>query len=173
MATKIKGIKKLNKTISIQLHPFGIDRAECTDEYSYQYDNNVVTFKLTENTIEDIWFNEFIKERFGYDVRYPFVMSILHEIGHSKYNEEIEGVLYKFCLDEKERIEDEMQTADAETAKKLSWEYFNLPDEIMATYWAVEYAKAHPIKCKKMWKKMREALFEFYEKNNIIDWDWD
>jgi len=165
-----KGRKVLNKTISNELSAFGIKKAVCGDEYSYDYDKEIVTFKESENGIEDIWFTEFIKERFNYDVRYPFVMSLLHEVGHHKNNDDVVGEVYDFCLAEKERIMYEtMATDDEETAKALTWQYFNLPDEIMATAWAVNYARKHPKKIKKMWKKMRSALLDFYEKNNFKD----
>ena len=166
---KVKGAKTLNKTISKELSPFGIKKAVCTDEYSYSYNKAVVTYKLTENTTEDIWFTDFIKERFGYEVRYPFIMSLLHEVGHHKNNDDVVGEVYDFCLAEKKRIEEEMQTANAEKSKELEWQYFNLPDEIMATAWAVDYARKHPKKIKKMWKKSKKALMDFYEKNGIFD----
>lgn len=165
-----KGTRILNKTISNELSAFGIKKAVCGDEYSYDFDKEVVTFKEREDGIEDVWFTEFIQERFGYEVRYPFIMSLLHEVGHHKANDDVVGSVYEFCLAEKERIAYEtMATDDEETAKALTWQYFNLPDEIMATAWAVNYARKHPKKIKKMWKKMRSALVDFYAKNNIRD----
>ena len=166
---KVKGTKALNKAISTELVPFGISKAVCSDEYAYHFDDEHITFKLTEGTTEDLWFTEFIKERFNYEVRYPFVMSLLHEVGHHKANDEIDGMIYDFCMTEKERISAEMETADAEKSKVLEWQYYNLPDEIMATQWAVAYAKKHPKKVKKMWAKMQSALMEFYKKNGVLD----
>ena len=162
---KVKGAKVLNKAITEELSTFGIKKAVCTDTYSYLYDKEMVTYKLTENTAEDKWFIEFIKERFDYNVRYPFIMSLLHEVGHHKANDDVCGEVYDFCIEEKKRIEKEIQTANAEETKKLEWQYFNLPDEIMATKWAVDYAKAHPKKIKKMWEKSQKALLDFYKKN--------
>lgn len=166
---KIKGKKKLNKAISAQLAPFGIAKAVCSDEYSYLFDKEKVTFKLTEGTTEDLWFAEFIKERFDYEVRYPFVISLLHEVGHHKANNEIEGTIYDFCMAEKARISVEMEEADADRSKVLEWEYFCLPDEIMATQWAVNWAKTHPKQIEIMWSKMQSALMEFYKKNGVLD----
>ena len=166
---KVKGTKALNKAVSAELAPFGISKAICTDEYSYLFDKEMVTFKLTEGTTEDLWFTEFIKERFNYDVRYPFVISLLHEVGHHKANDEIDGAIYDFCMAEKERISAEMEEADADRSKALEWQYFNLPDEIMATQWAVAYTKAHPKKVKKMWLKMQSALMDFYKKKGVLD----
>ena len=162
---KVKGAKVLNKAITKELSTFGIKKAICTDEYSYIFDKEIVTYKLTEGTVEDKWFTKFIKERFDYDVRYPFIISLLHEVGHHKTSDDISDGVYNFCMAEKERINEEMLTATGKESKKLEWQYFNLPDEIMATKWAVDYAKKHPKKIKKMWKKSQKALLEFYQKN--------
>lgn len=164
---KVKGIKKLNKAVSAQLAPFGISKAVLTDEYSYHFDSEKVTYKITENDIEDIWFTEFIEERFGYHVENSFIISLLHEVGHHKANEEITGAVYDFCMAEKDRINEEMQDADEFHSKELEWQYFNLPDEIMATQWAVDYAVNHPRKIKKMWENMKNDFIKFYIKNNI------
>ena len=169
MAKKIKGVKKLNKTISAQLAPFGISKAVLTDEYAYHFDTEKVTYKITDGDIEDIWFAEFIEERFGYHVTNSFIISLLHEIGHHKANDAITDDVYDFCLSEKERIAEEMLTADDEYSKKLEWQYFNLPDEIMATQWAVNYAINHPKKLIKMWDVMQKAFNKFYTKNNITE----
>ena len=95
----------------------------------------------------------------------------MHEIGHAKANWEIEGALQDFCLAEKERISEGMyDNADnLEVQKILEWQYFNLPDEIMATAWAVNYAKKHPKRVKKMWKQFEKAFHDFYEKNEVWD----
>jgi hypothetical protein len=164
---KVKGIKKLCKAVSAQLKPFGITAANLSTEYSYVFADGSVTFKITEGSIEDIWFNEFIEERFGYHVENTFIISLLHEIGHAKANWEIEGALQDFCLAEKERISEGMyDNADnLEVQKILEWQYFNLPDEIMATAWAVNYAKEHPKRIRKMWKQFEKAFHDFYEKN--------
>lgn len=169
MAKKIKGTKKLCKAVSAQLKPFGITRAELSTEYSYVFADGTVTFKITEGTMEDEWFNEFIEERFGYHVENTFIISLLHEIGHAKANWEIEGAIQDFCLAEKERIAEGMAESynDFETQKILEWQYFNLPDEIMATQWAVDYARNHPKKVRKMWKKFEKAFHKFYEKNEV------
>ena len=167
---KVKGLKKLNKKISKELAPFGIEKAFCSNDYSYIFTSKQVTFKLTEGTCEDKWFTEFVKERFNYDVRYPFIISLLHEVGHSKTDDQIQDELYNFCFKEKERIDKEMESVETiEEAKKLEWQYFNLPDEIVATAWAINYAKTYPKKVEKMWRKSQKALLKFYNKNNIED----
>lgn len=164
---KLKGLKKLNKAVTAEVAPFGIRKAVCQNEYAYYFDKNIITFKITEGAIDDEWFNEFIKERFGYDVVFPFVLSLLHEVGHHLANEEIDGAIYDFCLKEKDRISLEMISADKEKSKTLEWQYFNLPDEIMATQWAVDWARKHPKKVRKMWKRIEKALVDFYFENDV------
>lgn len=166
---KIKGKRALNKAISAQLSVFGINKAVLDNEYSYIFDSETVTYKITENENEDAWFVEFIKERFGYNIKYPFVLSLLHEVGHHKTYDDLGEMITDFCENEKARIAMDMEEANAEQSKVLEWQYFNLPDEIMATQWAVNYAKAHPRKVAKMWREMQAALMEFYEKNGVTE----
>lgn len=166
---KIKKMKMLNKAVSAELKPFGISKAVCTDTYAYFADEGSVCFKLTEGTTEDKWFCEFIEERFDYTIENAFILSLLHEVGHHLANDEIDGAIYEFCTAEKDRISAEMATAKtADEQKILEWQYFNLPDEIMATQWAVNYAKANPKAIKKMWKRIKKALFKFYDANGVL-----
>lgn len=168
---KVKGIKKLNKAITAPLKKrFGIAEAICSDEYAYYFDSETITYKLEENMAEDLWYIEFVKDRFDYKVEYPFIMSILHEVGHHKANEEICDAIADFCETEKERIEAEMENATTEDElKRLELQYFNLPDEIMATQWAVNYMKRHPTIIRRMWNEMRMALVEFYKVNGVTE----
>lgn len=166
----IKGETKLNKTISAILKPFGISEASVSDEYAYIFEDEAITFKITENAIEDRFFMDFIEDRFDYKVEYPFIISLLHEVGHHKNNDEIEGSIFEFCLAEKKRIDEAMQNTETEEeARRLEYQYFNLPDEIMATAWAVNYAKKHPKKIKKLWKQAKGALLNFYLENGILE----
>jgi len=167
--TKVRGLRKLNKAVTIQLQPFGIEKAECLDSYAYYRDSNRITFKLTEDTLEDRWFTEFVKERFNYNVKYPFIFSLLHEVGHHMTDDDLDDMTYDFCEGEKAYIDAEMQTAtDIRKCKDLEWKYFGLPDEILATTWAVEYMQSHPIKVEKMWSEILVALEKFYRKNGVL-----
>ena len=87
-------------------------------------------------------------------------------ISGTKTEDGIEDNVYDFCLEEKDRLFKVLdRTEDEEEIKKLHWQYFNLPDEWGATFWAVKYMKEHPRKCKKMAKRLQDALNEFYDKN--------
>lgn len=167
---KIKGLKKLNKAITAQLAPFGIKKAKFANDYAFYWAKSLITYKITENETEDIWFKEFVEERFNYEIPDAFLFSLLHEVGHYNTIEEVSDCIQDFCFSEKDRISDEMQKIETtEQAKILEWQYFNLPDEIIATAWAVDYAKNHPKKVKKIIRELHKAFCDFYAKNEIED----
>lgn len=164
----MRGLKKLNKAMATAFEQFGIDKFVMNGDWAYYPDNNKITYSLVENKIEDIWFNEFVKKRFGYKVKNTFIITVLHEIGHKMTLEEIyeSDVVYEFCMREKKRIDDEMENVkNMKQAKKLEFDYFSLPDEIIATEWAVNYAKEHEEELAETWEVVKEALFDFYAKN--------
>ena len=167
---KVKGIKKLNSSLTKVFKPFGIKKVWCGKEYEYNRVEQTIQFKLTEDALEDMWFQEFIYENFKYDIEYPFIISMLHEVGHHKTDDDIDFKVYKQCLKTKERIDFEMEKAkDIQECKKLEWEYFGIPEEFLATQWAVQYAKHHPKKIKQMWSKCYKALYRFYKINGIFE----
>ena len=138
---KLKGIKKLNKAMITAFGQFGIDKFNMNGDWAFYPNENKITYSLVENKSEDIWFNEFVKKRFGYKVENTFIITVLHEIGHKMTLDDIyeSEVAYDFCMREKKRIETEMEKAKSEKeAKKLEFEYFSLPDEIIATEWAIK-----------------------------------
>ena len=165
---KIKGLRKLNKTISAEVAPFGIVKAFYDPTgYTYYPETEDIGYQITEGE-QDEFLNDFIYDRFGYKVKNSFIISLLHEIGHHKNNDDVEGDVYDFCLSEKDRISTELAYAkNKKERRKLNYQYFNLPDEIMATAWAVNYAKKHPKKVKKMWENCEKALHDFYRINNV------
>lgn len=165
MSKKLKGVKKLNKSISKSMYSFGINATILQNEFAFYFDNNIITFKLIEDN-SDEYFSHFVKQRFNFETDYNFILSLLHEVGHYKANDEIYGDIYNFCIEEKRRIKEEIEKSEKESdIIKLSYEYFNLPDEIMATQWAINYMRKHPKRVKKLWKNINNAIQEFYQKN--------
>jgi len=163
----MRGIKALNKAIQTEVKMFGIEDIRMAD-WGYYSNDYSIEYTLFENRIEDELFLDFVKERFNYKPLNNFMLSLFHEIGHHyTYDEATESdVIYDFCQAEKDRIEEEMQTATSNRKiKKLEYEYFNLPDEIVATAWAVEYMREHEEEIKIMWEHILKAIHKFYEKN--------
>lgn len=163
----MRGVKALNKAIQTEVKMFGIEDIRMAD-WGYYSNDYSIEYTLFENRIEDELFLDFVKERFNYKPLNNFMLSLFHEIGHHyTYDEATESdIIYDFCQAEKDRIEEEMQTATSNRKiKKLEYEYFNLPDEIVATAWAVEYMREHEEEIKIMWEHILKAIHKFYEKN--------
>ena len=167
MGKKLKGMKKLNKAISAQLNSFGVAKAELGEEFCCYIEDNIIDYSLVYSDV-DLWFNEYVMETFGYKVDYTFIISLLHEIGHINTIDDISDKAYNRCLKKKEKIYQALkEDVTEQEEKKLHFKYFNLTDEKMATAWAVEYARKHPKKIKKMWHKIYPAIIEFYNTNGI------
>ena len=147
--------KKLTKIFK----KFGISKVKKGNQFEYCYDKNTIHYCNTTNETDE-FFSSFLKKRFDYDDKYPFAMSLLHEVGHHLNNEDITDSIYAFCIGEKYKINkaiNKLTDSDLERYKELNFQYFNLPDEIMATAWAVNYAKKHPKKMAKIEKIFREG----------------
>lgn len=165
---KLKGIRKLNKALATAFGSFGIDKFTMNGDWAFYPDENKITYSLIENKLEDVWFNEFVKKRFGYKVKNTFMITVLHEIGHKMTLDDIyeSDAVYEFCINEKERIEESMEAAKSEKeCKKLEFQYFSLPDEIIATKWAVDYMREHEEEVNMIWTELKKAFTEFYAKN--------
>ena len=94
--------------------------------------------KLDDNE-ELIWSN-FLKEEFKVDYN-PYVMSILHEIGHiATYTEHLntERELTYFLLQMK---------YEEDNFVDFNREYFKIPMEFLATEWAINYYRDHKEEC--------------------------
>ena len=155
--------KELNKIVTTQLHKFGVAKAKVDREFSYDYETDVINFS-TISDFTDKLFTQFLLDRFDYVDKYPFTMSLLHEIGHRENNDDIEGDVYAFCLGEKYKIQIDINDADItddDRIKNLYYRYFSLPDEIMATAWAVNYVNSHKKEVKEMEKIFRKAIKEY------------
>ena len=164
---KLKGVKKLNKKMSEIFSGFGISEVKLSDCYAYYTNSECITFQIVDREEND-WFMEFIEERFGYKVEYPFIMSMLHEVGHHMTLDDLGEYTYRFCEEEKDDIEHVLSySRDEEEQRIYEWRYYNLPDEIIATDWAVKYAMAHPRAIKRMNDKVMKSLAEFYEVNMV------
>ena len=166
---KLKGVKKLNKAISTELKDFKVN-AVLDTEFAMFMEDRIIGYKLDVNTV-DKWFDEYIYKTFGFDVgENDFVISLLHEIGHFKTLNQVEQKTYDKAQKEIAKIQKKLEKVDTERKEKnLHFKYFSVPTEIIATAWAVEWARNHPKKYKKMCKNTLLAIQEFYKINNVTD----
>lgn len=168
--SKIKGVKKLNKAIENELSSFKVS-AKLDKEFTMSVDDKIITYSITTSEV-DKWFDEFVFKTFGFSIENDFVMSLLHEIGHLKTLDNIEDETYEKDLKEKEKITKKIQSDKTDTEKKeknLHFKYFALPTEIVATAWAVSWARKHPKKYKKMCENTTLAIQEFYKINKVTE----
>lgn len=168
---KLKGRKKLNKAITELVKPFGISKAKLGTEFAYYFNDEHIEFQITCDDWTDRLFDEFVEKEFNFKNPYPFVLSILHEIGHHNTVDEIDEETYSYILDRKEQIDKIVQNKKNSRKKKIkaNLEYFRLPDEYAATKWAVDYFRQHSTECDKMYKKACKALCKFYKKNGVTE----
>lgn len=167
---KLKGVKKLNKAISAELKDFNVN-AQLDTEFGLYPEDKLIGYKIDVNIV-DKWFDEFVCKTFGFNVgENDFVLSLLHEIGHLKTLKYIENETYENDIEQKRKISKKISKkgiAEKEE-KKLNFKYFALPTEIVATAWAVEWAREHPRKYKKMCENTLLAIQEFYKVNNVTE----
>jgi hypothetical protein len=172
--SKLKGIKGLERTINNFLFPFGL-KGSLNNDFSYEYLNDKVNFSIVVPKKLDNWFKEYIYSQWGYigevDI---FLLSLLHEIGHSETWDEFEDNFEEYSLKRKQISFDlhllyytNREQNIEEKIKELHFKYFDLPEERAATEWAVEYIKSNSISLSKDWNKISKAIIKFVKLNNI------
>lgn len=170
---KYKGERELNRTMTDLFRPYGVTKMFLGDEYEIIWKNKKVEFTI-EVRIEDMWFIDFIEHKFGLVTNYPFILSLLHEIGHLNTYDFIPDEVVSFDYDETIRITNEINALgklDIKGRKKLVYDYFNLESEVAATKWAVRYVRKHLEEVEELAKKVQATLMKFYELNGITDED--
>ena len=172
---KYKGEHKLNRTMTKLFRPYGVSKVFIGTQYEIIWKGKKLEFTI-EVRIEDMWFNDFVKQTFGLETNYPFVVSLLHEIGHIHTYEFIPDEIVSFDYDETTRLTAEINALpalDIEGRKKLVYEYFGLESELAATKWAVRYINKYPEEVEELAINVQKALMEFYIKNGITEDDED
>lgn len=163
----LKGIEKLEKVINNFLVPFGLTGSFDTD-FSYYYGEDKVTFSLIIPKYANQYFQEFVNS-IGADIEVDiFLVSLLHEVGHSETYDDLDDMEIAYSDDIKAEIREELFAGVTEDRKKqLYFKYFNLPDERAATEWAIEYIRDNLEKIIVLWKKVQAAIISFYELNEV------
>ena len=111
-----------------------------SNEFYVYIDEKLVNVTFNNEPLGDYLFHEFIEEHFHISAN-PFLMGILHEIGHiftydEKTNHEREVLYYMLQCNFKEE--------EFDTYTKM---YFAIPSEFNATKWGVEYYLTHKDFC--------------------------
>ena len=162
MANKVKGLKKINRTVNNFTRQFGV-RAKLHTEFQAICDDMIIGYALTVDEDEQQFFIEDAHKRYP-DIQADIMLwCLMHEIGHCMTDkmwtkEELEYFWYQ--KDHCAYVEEDQLRND--------W-YHATPDEFFATRWAGEYMRKHPKKVAKFWNKLQKELIKFYQKNNLIE----
>lgn len=129
--------------------------------FSYYYLDNTVEFSLLNDA--DSWnFEHFCRKKAPDINADSFLYSLFHEIGHAETGDDISEMDANFSRDEKDRLTKELNLGkiDISVANKI---YYNLPDEIAATEWALDYMRNNQKEVKELWDKIQPILMRLYE----------
>ena len=162
----VKGINKINTIINKFLEEFD---AWCGvgPEFAYWTCDSKIDYSFATPNIGTQYFMENLAN-IAPDIKCdPFLISLLHELGHHETGhmfEEVEDLLFR---KRKESMAVKLTTASEEEARDLHFKYFNMPDEYEATMWAVNYMRNNTEKVAKFWNELQPAIQEFYKNNKV------
>lgn len=164
---KIKGVNKLENTINKFLAPFELT-SQLSSDFSYEFMNDKVNFSLTVAEHSSKYFQEFVHSLCDEIEADTFLISLLHEVGHAETWDDLEDEDIVYSDDMKNFIQKELAAGVSEARRReLYFEYFNLPDEIAATTWAIEYIKENAKQLVFDWENISSAIIEFFKTNDI------
>ena len=150
----------IDKVLNDFLEPFEAT-AEMGDTFCYCLGSSTINYTLIEEPEEKYFLNHVFSlapDLKGYN---GFLISFLHELGHHYTLDELSEEEVNESLDTKRRINNEYTDGRID----LQEEYFNLPDEAVATNWAIEYIRNNRKKIDEFWSKLLNVIIQFYESN--------
>lgn len=164
--TSLKGVKKLEHTITRLLKPLGVRKCLLGEEFLALPSDAIINFPVVMTEEVDTDFLEYcnsIEETFA-----PVgVLSFLHEVGHIKTGDDFSMEEWSAYEDKVNKLTEKMRFLPYKERRPYLYKYFSIPQERAASTWAVKYANAHPENIKRLCSKMEDAFKTFYKKNNI------
>jgi len=155
MRRRLRGIAEINNYINDYVSEWGLSSQLDTD-FAYDPVEDIVYWSVVVSEKNSKEFKEFF-ESLGCVVKADvFIYSLFHEIGHSQTLEYVSEEDYNYSWDRK---------ADPEIT---NYEYFRLPNEIVATQWAVDYINSNAEEIEEFWNGLQPLLMKFYNKNHIL-----
>lgn len=160
----LKGVKKLNKAIERSIYKYTGAEVECcfSNEFAIYLEEDRLNYTLIEEEFVIDNFQNFLKKQsaeIDSDIDY-FVYSLLHEIGHYYTYENMPLIKKWLCNRAKDFIQFIMKIAPKN--KLIFNSYFYLPDEKIATKWAIALNKKTR---EEMTQDIKKALMKFYQEN--------
>lgn len=162
-----KILKRINEIVNDFVKPFGVTAKLGTD-FCYVHEDKTVyySFAVPDRASKSwiLWMHT-LAPHIKTDV---FLTSLLHEIGHHMTIDTIEPDAQAYSDQMKKFIEESEFIPD----EAKDFMYFELPDEIEATRWGLNFISASTEYCKSFWEELSPLIIDFYNKNAIeIDLD--
>lgn len=149
--------REIDNILNQYLSKFEVSVKAGTD-FAYWYAEDVIEYAFVVSERMNNLFLNFAKSqglRYNVDI---FLLSLYHELGHHLSYEDLDDVDVNYSLDVKASLTDSDADCDI---------YFNLPDEIAATNWAIDYINENPEEIAGLWNQLQPAIARFYKQNNI------
>ena len=150
---QIKKLQNITNILNAFLEPFDCEAAASTD-FAYYTASNTISYAFVVSDEHADSFLKFTHSLFPNINANVFLWSFFHELGHHEAEDD---------------FEDEEWEEYREKASKCSSdeEYYNLPIEYAATYWAGQYMTNHYNEIKKLWNDLIPAIKNFYHEMEV------
>lgn len=167
---KLKGLKRVNRIINEYLERFGVTASLGTDFCCYM-EKRHINYSLLVTDHSDKYFKPFVASLAPNLKADTFLVSLFHEVGHVYTLYNFSDADWNFGWDEKQDIDDKIQNCpedDEKTVEEQNYRYFNLPEEIAATRWALTYMENYSEDVEEFWAELQPAIMRFFRKNGLI-----
>lgn len=149
--------REIDNILNEFLEPFDATAFAGTD-FSYYYASSRIEYAfVTSERMDKLFMANAIT--LGLEVEVDtFLLAFMHELGHHETLDNIDDADYNYSADIKETL----GTTDEDCLT-----YYNLPDELAATRWAINYINNHREEIAELWNRLKVAIANFYATNNI------
>ena len=160
-------IEDLTAKVNEFLAPFGCE-AEFSDEFEYLVDTTIIHYTIFIPNSSIRAFSSFVKEEFNCITDNPFILPLLHEVGHfytlnSFSDDEIEDYSLQVEKIEEEIKQNKVSSIDGD---KYRFMYYHLEIEKVATTWAVDYYKNNKKRCDDFYNVFAKMCKDFVDEIN-------
>ena len=150
-------LQNITHLLNIFLEPF-----ECTanldTDFAYYSASNLITYTFVVADKHEKTFTDFTRTLFPQIEANIFLWSFLHELGHHETEDDFEDNEWEEYLNKIDFI-------------KNDYEYYNLPIEYAATYWAGKYMINHKDEIKNLWDQLMPLIQSFYKEMEIDNYE--
>ena len=162
----LKGVDSLENIVNDFLSEFGVS-AFLGEDFSYYFGEDKIEFAVAVGPSHEHFMAHF-KELAPEIECDPFLISLLHELGHHETLYEMDDDDADMSTWAKIELENKLgETDDPQKIKYLHDAYYNLPDEKLATDWAIDYIRQNTNKVAYFWAAVQAEILKFYYLNGV------